>query len=72
LSIKYNIKLKKFLLGISPFVWYYVNNDLVEGDSALCQSEETLLTKMHCHPQWGHYLFCYTVHTIKKEKKECK
>jgi len=45
--------------------------DLVEGDSAFCQPDETLLTealtfffrwmtKMHSHRQRGHYLFYYT------------
>ena len=58
----------------------YKNNDLVEGDSAFCQPEETLLTeawaevysvsrgltKMHGHPQRGRNLFYYTEQTIQK------
>jgi len=52
--------------------------DFIEG--AFCQPEETLLTKayagincvfwgltkMHCHLQWGHYIFYYT-----KQKANC-
>ena len=48
----------------------YINDDLVEGDSAFCQPRKHSvfrgLTKMHCHPQRGLYLFYYTEQTVKK------
>jgi len=54
---------------------YYINNDLVEGDSAICQPEETLLTatvfsrvdKNALSPATRSLFFYYTDKTIDKK-----
>jgi len=33
--------------------YYYINNDLVKGDSAFCQPEETLLTEAQAEAREG-------------------